>query len=132
MGSNKDWRKILGWSEVQLDELRITGYSYLRQGKYDLALPFFEALVIVDPGKPYNWQTLGALFLELGQPEKALGYLNKALEMDPKHSASLVNKSKALLELNQIDEGIAVAKKLKRDPDYRIASMARALILAYS
>ena len=49
-----NWKDHLGWSEEQLEDLRYTGFSYIRQGKYEIALAFFEALVILDPSSVYN------------------------------------------------------------------------------
>ena len=47
--SRINWLEELEWGEDQIEELRIAGYAYLRQGKYDIALKFFKALVILDP-----------------------------------------------------------------------------------
>lgn len=127
-----NWRQVLGWTESQLEELRLTGYYYIRQGKYDVALPFYEALVIVDPDKPYNWQTLGALYLELGEKEKALEHLERALQMNPKHAPTLLNHTKALIETGDLDKGLQMARVLKKHSNAQIASFASALLLAYS
>lgn len=130
--SNRNWRALFGWTEVQVDELRLAGYSYIRQGKYDMALDFFEALVILDNEKPYNWQTLGALHLELGNTDKAIETLTKALDMAPNHAGTLLNFTKALFMKGKIEEGLRNAEKLKNHDDRRIASFAKALLLAYS
>lgn len=129
---NIDWREVLNWSEEQMDELRLTAYSYIRQGKYDIALPFFETLVVVDGAKPYNWQTLGALYLETSDGEKAVKTLKTALEMDPKHPPTQLNYCKGLFLVGDLEGGLAEAQKLKKHPMRRISSFARALLLAYS
>jgi regulator of sirC expression with transglutaminase-like and TPR domain len=67
-----NWLEKLGWKEEHIEDLRYTGYSYIRQGKYDIALPFFEALTILDPESVYDAQTLGAIYLEINEPAKAL------------------------------------------------------------
>lgn len=129
--SRIDWREILNWSEEQVDELRLAAYSYIRQGKYDIALPFFETLVIVDGSKPYNWQTLGALYLEMDQGEKSIETLQRALSMDPTHPPTQLNYTKALFMIGKTDEGLKEAEKLKNHSIRRISSFARALLLAY-
>ncbi len=43
--SKINWRESLGWSEEVLEEMRATGYAYIRQGKYDIALPFLKLFV---------------------------------------------------------------------------------------
>ena len=40
-----DWQKTLGWSEETMQEMRIAGFSFLREGLYEKALLFFQALV---------------------------------------------------------------------------------------
>ena len=58
-----NWRAILGWTDEQLEELRFTGFSFLREGHYNKALIFFEALVVIDPTSIYDNQTLGRFVL---------------------------------------------------------------------
>ncbi len=67
-----NWLEQMGWTEDHLEDLRYAGYAYIRQGKYDIALPFFEALSVLDPESSYDAQTLGALYLQLNNPVKAL------------------------------------------------------------
>ena len=68
----KIWNDILGWNQEQLDDLRLVGYSYLKEGKYEVALPIFESLAILLPASVYDLQTLGALYLEMGKNIQAL------------------------------------------------------------
>lgn len=127
-----DWRKILGWNDEQLDDLRNAAYSYIRQGKYDIALSFFEALNVLDPDSAYDAQTLGALYLQINQPEKALKYFDKALKLDADHTSTLLNLAKALFMLKKKEEGLKLASILKNEPDPKISNTAKALILAFS
>lgn len=127
-----NWMEKLGWTEEQLEDLRVTGYAYIRQGKYDIALQFFEALTILDPESAYDAQTLGALYLQMGNPVKALKYLDKALKLDAEHAPTLLNLTKALFMLGKIEEGLKVAHILKNESDSSISNTAKALILAYS
>lgn len=129
--SKIEWMKQLGWTEEQLEDLRYTGYAYIRQGKYDIALSFFEALVVFNPESAYDAQTLGALLLELDQPAKAAKALDRALKLDGDHSPTLLNFTKALFMLRKKEEGLKLAHILKKEPDPAIANGAWALILAY-
>jgi len=129
--SRIDWMKELGWSEDQLEELRYAGYAYIRQGKYDVALSFFRALIVLDPESAYDAQTLGALYLQLNQPAKAAKALDRALKLETDHAPTLLNFTKALFMLGKQDEGLKLAHMLKSEPDVRIANAAWALILAY-
>lgn len=125
-----NWLEKLGWEEEQLDELRVTGYAYIRQGKYNIAIPFFEALnVLTDTA--YDAQTLGALYVQLGNPAKALRFLDRALKLQPDHGPTLLNLSKAFLMLGNRKEGLKIAGILKKSRDPRLRSMAEALFLAF-
>lgn len=126
------WLEKLGWTEEHVDDLRNTGFAYIRQGKYDIALPFFEALVVLEPEESYNAQTLGALYLQLNMPKKALKAFDHALKLDADHAPTLLNLTKALFMLGRKDEGLKLANILKNEPDAAISNVAKALILAYS
>lgn len=130
--SKINWRESLGWSEEILEEMRATGYAYVRQGKYDIAMPFFEALCVLDPDNAYDTQTLGAIYLQLNNPAKALKYFDKALKIDADHAPTLLNLTKALFMLGKKEEALKLANILKNESNPAISNMAKALILAYS
>jgi tetratricopeptide (TPR) repeat protein len=127
-----NWREILGWTDDQLEELRFSGFSFLREGHYQKALLFFEALVILAPESAYDMQTLGALYLQMGENQKALHTLNQALKLEPTHEPTLLNKAKALFAINQRPEALAIVSTLELSPDQTIAGDASALKLTHS
>lgn len=129
--SDINWRELLGWNVAQIDELRNGGYAYIRQGKYEMALPIFAALVLVDRDSAYDLQTLGALHLELGHGAEAKKYLERALQLDTDHAPTLLNLCKAWFLLGKKEEGLRLAHLLKEDPNPQIRSVAQALLLAY-
>ena len=131
MGKSK-WCQKLGWSDEQIEDLRYTGYSYIRQGKYDIAISFFEALAVLDQEGAYDSQTLGALYLELGKPAKALPWLDRALKVEGDHGPTLLNLCKALFMLGKKEEGLKLAGILKNEVSPAISSVAKALLLAHS
>lgn len=122
----------LGWTDDHLEDLRYAGYAYIRQGKYDIALPFFEALSVLDPDNAYDVQTLGAIFLQLNNPVKALKAFDKALKLEADHGPTLLNLTKTFFMLGKKDEALKLANILKNEPDAAISNVAKALILAYS
>ena len=126
-----NWLDLLKWNEEQIEDVRAAGYAYIRQGKYDIALSFFEALTVLFPQGAYDAQTLGALYLQLNQPAKALRYFDRALKLQPNHGPTLLNLSKAFFMLGNKEDGLRVARLLRRGKDRQIASMAEALILAF-
>lgn len=127
-----NWVQALGWGEEHLEDLRYTGYSYIRQGKYEIALPFFEALSVLSPDNTYDAQTLGALYLQLKDPKKAIFCLDKALKTEGDHAPTLLNLTKAFLMLGKREEALKLAKILQNELTPSIAGVAKALILAYS
>lgn len=130
--SKINWRKRLDWSEDNLEDLRLAGYAYIRQGKYDIALPFFQTLCLVEHNTAYDAQTLGALYLQLGKPAKAMKFLDRALQLETDHAPTLLNLTKALFMLGKKDEALKLAEILAKEKDIRIANPARALLLAHS
>ena len=131
MTKNVDWRSLLDWGQEQLEELQIAGYSYIVQGKYDIALPFFKALIYLQPEDVYNFQSLGAVYLQLGNSEQSLKYLDRALSMDPEHTITEMNKTKALCDLGRSGEAVELAKKLCKNHNVAIADMAEAILMVY-
>jgi len=127
-----NWQEILNLSTDQIEDLRYTGYAYLRQGRYDVALTFFEALSAVDRDSAYDCQTIGAIYLEMGQPENAMKYLEKALKLEADHSPTLLNICKALFMIGKKNEGLKLAAILKNEEEPHISNIAKALILAHS
>lgn len=127
-----NWMEKLGWDEEHVEDLRYTGYAYIKQGKYDIARSFFEALVILDPNNGYDAQTLGAIYLEMNEPEKALKYFDTALKIEADHTPTLINLTKAFMMLGKTEDGLRLANILKNDPNPAIANVAKALLLAYS
>lgn len=130
--SKINWRDALGWTDEQIEDLRYTGYSYIRQGKYDIALPFFEALTILDKESAYDSQTLAAVYLEMNKPAAAMIYIDRALKLDADHTPTLLNLMKAFFMLGKKEEGLRLANILKNEPDASISNVAKALILANS
>lgn len=130
--SRINWQETLGWTEEQLEDLRYTGYAYIRQGKYDIALPFFEALSILDPDSAYDAQTMGAIYLQMNDAPKALKFFDKALKLEADHAPTLLNMCKALFMLGRKDEALKLAHILANEPSPAIANVAKALILAHS
>lgn len=127
-----NWIEKLGWTEEHIEDLRYTGYSYVRQGKYDIALAFYEALAVLDPNNAYDAQTLGALYLQLNQSSKALKCFDRALKLETSdHGPTLLNLAKTFFSMGKKEEGLKLVHILKSEKNTTIANIAKALILAY-
>lgn len=127
-----EWMSVLGWGQEEIEDLRFVGYAYIRQGKYDIAITFFEALAILSPDSAYDLQTLGALYLQTNNNLMALSYLEKALKIDPNHLPTLLNRAKALFDLGYRKQAIEQAQMIERCPQPEIAEQAQALLMAHS
>jgi tetratricopeptide (TPR) repeat protein len=131
--SSINWMDKLKWTDEHIEDLRYTGFSYIRQGKYDIALAFFEALEILDPESAYDAQTLGALYLQLNEYQKALKCFDRALKLETEdHGPTLLNLAKTFFAMGKKDEGLKLANILKNEKNPAVANVAKALLLAYS
>lgn len=126
-----NWLELLGWNQHQLDDLRNLGYSYAKEGIFDTALTFFEALALLEPLQTYDLQILGALHLQKGNGLLALDFLDRAIKLDPSSLETRLNRAKALFMLGYRRQGILQASELERCEDPAIAAQAGALLLAY-
>lgn len=130
--SNIEWTELLGWGPDQIEDIRFAGYSFIKQGQYEKALKFFEVLAVLSEETTYDLQTLGALYLQMGNNLSALNYLERALKLDTKHEPTLLNRAKALFLLGYKRQALAQASQLERSSNSSIADQASALTLAYS
>ena len=130
--SSVQWSDVLGWDGEALEDLRYLGYAYLKQGKYDIARSFFEALLTLSNQNPYDLQTLGGIYLEVGKNLQALNTIEQALKLDPLHSETLLNRAKALFALGYRRQALAQTNALLKDANPLIANQSSALLLAYT
>lgn len=129
--SQMNWQKVLSWGDREINDLRYVAYSYIKEGIYDVALTFFEALAVLTTPTTYDLQTMGALYLQTGNGLKALDYLDRALKNDPDNFLTQLNRAKTLLMLGYKRQGLAQAEILEKNEDKQIADQAAALILSY-
>lgn len=127
-----NWQLMLNLSQNQINDIKHVGFSYIRQGSYDIALTFFQALHILQPQDPYNLQTLGAIHLQTANHIKALEFLDKALKLDPRHLPTLLNKTCALFFLGYKQQALTLAQFLAKQPEPEIHQMAKAILLIVS
>ncbi|MEM7174561.1 MAG: type III secretion chaperone [Chlamydiota bacterium] len=130
--SQTQWAELLDWGEPEIEDLRLAGYSYIKQGQYLVALKFFRTLVLISKNNAYDLQVLGALLLQVGDNLEALNYLEQALKIDATHEFTLLNRAKALFLLGYKRQALIQAAGLEKSSNSHIADQARALTLAYS
>ena len=129
--SNRNWIDILGWGKEEIEDLRFVAFAYIKQGVYDVALTFFDALLILNTPNAYDLQTIGAIHLQMGHGHKALDFLDRAIKLDPTHLPTQINRARALFMLGYKRQGLTAASELEKNPDPEIAAQAKALVLAY-
>ena len=127
-----DWKSELEISDDSIDDIRLVGFTYIKQGCYELAINFFNALTIFNPDNIYDLQTLGALYLQDGKFLKSLEYLDKALKINPQNDLASLNRARALSSLGYRKEALFQVNNLKNIPNKRVAMQAKALMKAYS
>ena len=127
----RNWMDVLGWGKNEGDDLRFVAYSYIKEGIYDVAITFFDALEVLVPPTAYDLQTMGALHLQIGNGLKALDYLDRALKLDPSHIPTQINRAKALFMLGYKRQGLVAAMELEKNENKDAREQASALILAY-
>lgn len=131
------WQTFLDLDQEQIGDLRLVGYHYIRQGKFDIARSFFEALAILQSQRalheqdPYDFQVLGGLYLQLQDYDRALRYFDRALRLDPDHPQTLINRAKSLFILKRFDEAMKAADQLRSCSVDSIRDMAEALQMAH-
>lgn len=130
--ATQSWLELLGWSQAELEDLRFVGFAYIKQGKYDIALTFFEALLSLSQEDPYDLQTIGALYLQMGNNFAALNFLERAIQINPDHHPTLLNRVKALFLLGYRNQALDQAKALASSNNSYVSNQASALILAYT
>ncbi len=126
------WKQFLGFDNDQIDDLRYVGYSYIKEGHYHIAIRFFEALTILEPKSAYDFQTLGALYLQTNQLQYALNYLERALRLEPSHELTQLNKLKALYLLGYYKQANKLAEELIKIGSLPVRTKAESLLLAYA
>ena len=127
----RNWLDVLGWGKEEVDDLRFVAYSYIKEGIYDVAITFFDAVEVLVPPTSYDLQTIGALHLQIGNGLKALDYLDRALKLDPAHLPTQINRAKALFMLGYKRQGLVAAMELEKNENKDVREQASALILAY-
>ncbi|MEK0320847.1 MAG: tetratricopeptide repeat protein [Nitrosopumilus sp.] len=68
----------------KIQDLVSKGQSFLKDGKYDDALGFFEQALLLNPDDPDLWNNKGITLRSMGRYEEAMECFNKSLKIDPR------------------------------------------------
>jgi tetratricopeptide (TPR) repeat protein len=110
---DEDWvrgRASLGaaaaWTAEEIRLIADLGFALAEYGRDEEALTIFEGLAAVAPATGYFQSALGALFLRVGELDRAETHLNAALASDPQDMAALVNRGELYMRMEQRDLAI--------------------------
>ncbi len=109
------------------------GWAYSSLGAYERAIEECARAIEVDPefGNPYN--DIGAYLIELGRPDEAIGWLEKAIRAtryDPRHFPHF-NLSRIYEQRYELERAIEHLKKaVELEPHYAIARRRLRKLLA--
>lgn len=87
-----------GWTPEEMRLIAELGYALAEQGRDREAITIFEGLASLAPAITYFQSALGALWLRLGEPERAIAHLDRVLSADPQDLIALVNRGEAAMQ----------------------------------
>jgi len=96
--------------------------SALMVGDCEAEIEMADRAVALNPNSYHTWNCRGWVYKIAGQPEEAIGNLERAMRMspaDPQQFTALTGMGFALIELRRFDEAIIAGKKaLRQNPSY--------------
>lgn len=69
---------------TKIDELVLSGKSFLENGDFDKALGSFEQALLLNPKNPDLWNYKGTTLRSLGRYEESMDCFNNSLKIDPR------------------------------------------------
>ena len=81
---------------------------YQSLGRWEEAIAAGKQKIDVDPIDPRLWRLLGFIYLNAGDPAKAIPILERALELNPNYDTPLIELGWAYCELGKFDQALEV------------------------
>jgi Flp pilus assembly protein TadD len=121
------------WTTEEIVVIAELGYALAQQGRNEEAIAIFGGLAALAPATAYFQSALGALYLRIGDFERAENHLSAAIAGDSRDAAALINLGELLLHsgkrraaLQKLQAALDVTQD---DPDPSpMAVRARALL----
>ena len=83
-------------SAEQLTKLFHEGNFLYTQREYEQALKSFEAVLALDSNNSFAMNKIGVILFDMGYVDASLAYFDRALEVEPNNTWTLITKGRAL------------------------------------
>ncbi|MCG6157898.1 tetratricopeptide repeat protein [Rubinisphaera margarita] len=81
-----------------------------QQQDYERAIAYREEVLEKFPDYPFRWEVTyeqGLAYLEMGEPEKALEYFDRTIEIDPQYNFAYIRRAQCYERMGVTDKAIA-------------------------
>jgi len=115
---DRDIREVNGLdldTYVQNSETFNKAFAALEKREFVSAINLFERVLSTDPKHVQSWGNLGLAYAGMGERDKALQCLDKALELDPEYEIAAVNR----IAIEKMREGERLEAKMDSVDYYR-------------
>ena len=114
-----------------LREKLVKGVGYQKTGAFEKAQRCYKSVLKKAPNNPDALHLLGVTYRQMGNPKRALEYIQKAINQNPKQSAFYANLARAMMDVGtDPDSLLAVAEKaLTLNPQEREAINIKGIAL---
>lgn len=94
---------------------RLIGYSYYETKKPAEAITFLEKFLETQPKERIissDYDYLGKAYMEVGQADKAVATLKRAIETNPTDKETMINVAKTLKDQKRFDDALEIYSKI--------------------
>jgi hypothetical protein len=81
------------------------GVALRNEAHEEEAMACYRRCLELKPDDPVGWANLSGVYINYGNPEKCIGYADKALSIDPNNKQARHHRALALLELEKYEAG---------------------------
>jgi tetratricopeptide (TPR) repeat protein len=89
-------------------------FEALHGKRFQAAIDLFEQVLTIEKGHVQSYGNMGLAYAGLGNRQKALEYLNKAIELDPDYEPAIINR----IAVDRLKDGEAMPDVAFRYVDY--------------
>jgi tetratricopeptide (TPR) repeat protein len=97
--------------DPMIDEKMEWGVLAMNTGSFDLALGYFDSIVLNKPDFAEGWNKRATLYYLMGKNQESLDDIAKTLALEPRHFGALAGKGLVMLELGQDEQALAAFKQ---------------------